>query len=63
MYNETTAYIRSREEAGELFVIRPPEELDINRVEHDPDKILATYRVGVETAREALPALKAYLGQ
>ena len=63
VYNETTAYIRQQERAGQVFVIRPPEELEISRVEHDPERILAVYRIGVETARAALPALRAFLEQ
>ena len=60
-YNEELKRIAELEKAGEVFVIRPPEELKIGRLEKDPEILRAGYELGLETARKALPALKKYL--
>ena len=61
-YNRTTAYIRERELAGELFVVRPPEALNIGSVEHNPDELDRVYEIGRRTALEKLDEIKAWLG-
>lgn len=61
VYNETTAYIRQKEQKGEVFVIRPPEALSIGHVEHDPEKLRQVYEIGRRTAEQALPALLEFL--
>ena len=61
VYNETTAYLREKELAGEVFVLRPPEALEIGRVEHDPDKLFSVYNLGRVVMKERLDELKAYL--
>ncbi len=62
-YNATLEEIerREREDPSSLFVLRPPRELPIHRLEHDPEKIDEAYRIGRETAAEALPRLRAFL--
>ena len=54
MYNETLSYIEERERSGELFVIRPEEDLPVRRVEKDPEKLKAAYEIGRKTALENL---------
>lgn len=61
VYNETLAYIREKEEAGTLFVIRPSEKLDIGKTEHDPEKMEAVYLEGRKEGEKRLPALKLFL--
>lgn len=60
-YNKTTAYIREKELAGELFVIRPPEALHIGSVEHDPEELERVYEIGRRTALEKLDEIKTWL--
>ena len=60
-YNRTNAYIREKEQTGELFVIRPPEALPVSRLEHDPEKMQQAYEMGLAEARRRLRALKEYL--
>lgn len=60
-YNRTTAYIREKEEAGELFVIRPPEELRIGSVERNPEKLERVYEIGRRTGLDILDEIKAWL--
>lgn len=62
VYNETTAYIESEEEKGNIFVIRPPRPLDISRTEHNPEKLQSAYDLGAEEASKCLSHLKEYLG-
>lgn len=61
IYNETSRYIRERELAGEIFVIRPEEALPIGHVEHDPEKLRAVYRIGRETMEQKMDSLRDFL--
>jgi len=62
IYNEATAYIREKERAGEVFVIRPAGKLEVGHVEHDPDKLRAAYELGRRAGEEHLAAMKRFLG-
>lgn len=61
VYNETTAYIESEEAKGNIFVIRPPQALDISRTEHNPEKLRKAYDAGVTEAKKCMAQLKAFL--
>lgn len=60
-YNKTLAYIRKKEENGELFVIRPNEKIVAKRIEHNPKKLEEAYQQGRNKATEILEDLKTYL--
>lgn len=62
-YNGTVEYIREKEKAGELFVIRPPQELGISQRESDPEELERVYQMGRAEATKRLEALKAYLAE
>ena len=62
-YNERTAYVRKKEEAGDIFVIRPPEALQIGSMEKDPAQMLRVYGTGRKTMKKRLDALRAYLAE
>ena len=61
VYNETLAYIRQREAGKFAFVIRPEEDLDVGRIEHDRFKICEAYKAGRRAARKRLNALRRFL--
>ncbi len=61
IYNETTSYIREKEEKGELFVIRPPENLNIKSICHDENELMRVYNIGRSEAEKRLPDLIKYL--
>ncbi|MEE0969663.1 MAG: patatin family protein [Clostridia bacterium] len=61
VYNDTLTYVAEKERAGNLFVIRPEKELSVSRVEKDPEKLEAAYKIGRETALKRLDALIEYL--
>lgn len=61
MYNSETAYVAEHEKLGNTFVIRPPEKLDIGKVEHDPEKMQAAYDIGVRTMKQNLKKLFEFL--
>ena len=63
VYNDTIKYIKEREAANSLFVIRPPEKLEIDRIERNPDKLKRVYMVGRKEAKKVLPSLKEYLNE
>ena len=61
IYNETTSYIKEKEEKGELFVIRPPENLNIKSICHDENELIRVYNIGRCEAEKRLSELKEYL--
>jgi len=60
-YNETTDYVRRREETGDIIVIRPEKALEIGRIEHDPAKLTAVYEMGRQTAEKRLQEIERFL--
>ncbi|MGN1020891.1 MAG: patatin family protein [Aristaeellaceae bacterium] len=60
-YNEATAYVWAREQAGACLVIRPPQALDVRQVEKDPEKLRAAYRLGRETAEARLEEIRTFI--
>lgn len=60
-YNEQTAYIKEKEQAGDVLVIRPKEALPVSRVEHDPEKLKRAYKMGREAAKERLDEIRTFL--
>ncbi len=60
-YNAIMEEIDRREEAGELLVIRPPEDPGIGRTEKDPKELERVYRMGREEALKRLEAVKAWI--
>ena len=54
MYNEEKRYIRDKELAGEVKVIRPDAPLDISAVEKDPAQLQRVYDHGRAKALEFL---------
>lgn len=62
-YNQQIREIKAREDAGDAFVIRPPEDLGISRTEKDPDELERVYQTGRREAEKRLPDLKAFLNR
>ena len=60
MYNEEKRYIRDKEKAGEVLVIRPDEPLNISPVEKNPDELERVYQLGREAGTKKLQAIKEY---
>lgn len=63
IYNETLKYIKKREEEGSLYVIRPPKKIDVGKVEHDRQKLLAAYKMGRETMKKQMRSMQEFLNQ
>lgn len=61
VYNDTLAYIEEKEQGGELFVIRPEQELPVSRVEKDPKKLKEAYEIGRRTAEKHLTGISEFL--
>lgn len=61
MYNDTIRYVREKERAGEVFVIRPEAALDIGKTEHDPERLKAVYEQGRAVMEKRLAALREFL--
>lgn len=60
-YNKTTAYIRREEEMGNMFVIRPPEPLNIHSTVKDPEELERVYQIGRSVMEQQLPKLRTWM--
>ena len=60
-YNKTVEEIIELEKQNKVFVIRPSRKVNIKRIEHNKDKILEQYNLGVEDYHNRKEALKLYL--
>lgn len=60
-YNHQREQIARWEEKGYIYVIRPSEELNIGRMEKDPEELQRIYDIGVKDAKEHIEEVKAYL--
>ncbi len=60
-YNESLEELYRLRKAGEVFVFSPDHSFDIGRMESNPDKLEAAYRMGKKHAFERLPELRAFL--
>lgn len=63
VYNETLDYLAEQEAAGDVFVIRPPKDLPLGRVEKDKDKLKLAYNMGYREAERRFNALRQYLNK
>ena len=62
-YNNTVERIIDLENKGELFAIRPSQNLEIGRLETNPEKYEEIYQVGLADAKEDMTKLKEYLAK
>lgn len=60
-YNRQIERIRTMEQEGRVFVIRPSESRPVGRLEKDPEKLKHLYQLGVEDARTQWERLEWYL--
>lgn len=61
-YNKTLEFIKELEQRGEIFVIRPDEELNIKPLETNPKELKRVYELGRKKALQELDNIKKYLG-
>ena len=60
-YNDTLDELQQWRWEGKAFVLRPSEEINIGRVEKDPEKLQAVYDLGRKDAHAQLAQLQDYL--
>ncbi|OUO87772.1 patatin family protein [Gordonibacter sp. An230] len=60
-YNRTYRMLARMHEAGEAFVIRPPEPVTVSSMERDSEKLFALYEQGYAEAARTWSALCSYL--
>lgn len=63
VYNKMLEEIRELERAGEIFVIRPSEELTIGRMEKNLEEIQRVYDIGRKDAEKQLSEMKKWLSE
>lgn len=61
MYNQTLDDIKEMEKAGEVYVIRPKNPIEIKRTERDPEKLKALYDTGRKEGIEHLEGIRKFL--
>lgn len=61
MYNAETKYVREKELAGEILVIRPEKPLDVSGIVRDPERLERAYQQGRKVALKRLDEIKKYL--
>jgi hypothetical protein len=61
MYNQQVESVIEQAEKGEIFVIRPSVNLNVKRVEKDPNKLQAMYNLGVSDMQREWKNLQAFL--
>lgn len=62
-YNKAIERVIDLEKRGQLYAIRPSQDLVIGRLEKNPVKFDEIYTIGLQDAREAMDGLKEYLGE
>lgn len=60
-YNETLDFIQELEKEGKIFIFRPPESLEIGRIEKKQEKLDAGYQRGYQDAEQLIKPLCEYL--
>ncbi len=60
IYNETSDYVKNKENEGTILVIRPKAPLPTGRIEHDAKKIKSTYELGRKAALDSLEKIKKF---
>ncbi len=60
-YNAETLYVSRQEQAGNAFVIRPPESLNISGMVKDPEELERVYQIGRKTMTEKMEELKEFI--
>ena len=63
MYNGSRQEIEEMAAAGEIFLIRPGQVLDIGRTESSAEKLQQVYEIGRKDAMASLSTMKAWLEQ
>ncbi|WP_018248450.1 patatin-like phospholipase family protein [Orenia marismortui] len=61
LYNQTLDYIEKLEEKGQVFVIRPKQELQVKRIEKDANKLVDLYNQGYQEAKNSYKEITDYL--
>ena len=61
MYNEQTSYVRTRENEGACFVIRPETALDIKSTETDPNELQRVYDHGVMVGNKLIDEIREFI--
>lgn len=61
VYNDTLRLIERQQADGELFVIRPPQALNVGRIEKNKAKLKAAYQLGYDETKRSIDALIDFL--
>lgn len=60
-YNDTLDYLEAEAEKGNVFLIRPKEKVEVDRLEKDKDKLMRLYEIGYEDGKNAIQGLAAFM--
>lgn len=62
-YNECIKYISELEKEGKVFAIRPSENLNIDLIERNPNKLESVYQIGIKDMKNKMKKLEKYLNK
>lgn len=62
-YNQAVEKVIQMANTGDIFVIRPSQNLNISRLEKDPNKVQAMYDLGIKDGQAAIAGLREYLAK
>ncbi len=62
-YNKTLQLIADQEAAGQIYVIRPPQALDVGSTEKDPEKLEEIYQIGRTQGELVVEDVQKFLGE
>ena len=60
-YNHALELAKQQKAQGKAFILQPSQTLKVSRLEKNPERIRAMYRLGYRDAKKALPELKQFL--
>lgn len=63
LFNKQQEELEKEADEGRVFVIYPPEPIQVGLIEFNKNKIREAYLAGVKAAKEILPALRQYLSE
>ncbi len=62
-YNATLDLLQDMESEGKVFIIRPQAQMNVSRIENNPQKLDQLYKVGLAEGTKLLPELTSWLVQ
>ena len=60
MYNNSVRELKKLEKEGKVLVIRPSREIDISKLEKNPEKLQSVYNLGIRDCKRQIETIKQF---